>query len=90
MTDAGHYRFVDIGGSTTHWGLDATLKPQDPETWTQIFGDVDDARSQQIDRTLVAGFFDTFLRDEAAPVLDDPSATFSDVVDRTSIIPATR
>lgn len=90
VTDAGHYRFVDIGGSTTHWGLDATLKPQDPETWTQIFGDVDDARSQQIDRTLVAGFFDTFLRDEAAPVLDDPSATFSDVVDRTSIIPATR
>ena len=90
VTDAGHYRFIDLGGSASRWGLDTTLKVQDPETWTQVFGDVDDATSQQIDRDLVTGFFGMFLRDEPAPVLDDPSTTFPDVVDRTATIPETR
>lgn len=90
VTDAGHYRFVDLGGSAMRWGLDATLESQDPETWTEVFGDIDDAASQQIDRALVSGFFGTFLRNEPAAILDDPSAAFPDLVDRTSTIPQTR
>ena len=86
VTDAGHYRFTDLGASATRWGLDTTLKQQDPDTWTQVFGDIDDATSQEIDRQLVVGFFDRFLRDRTAPILDDPAAQFPDIADRTDEI----
>ncbi|WP_232062350.1 alpha/beta hydrolase [Variovorax sp. PBS-H4] len=86
VTDAGHYRFIDLGGSAMKWGLDTTLKEQDPTTWTQVFGDIDDATSQQINRDLVAGFFGDFLRDESAAVLEEPAALFPNVIDRTAEI----
>ena len=86
VKDAGHYRFVDLGGSVKHFGLDSTLKSQDPTTWDQVFGNIDDAASQQIDRDLVAGFFDQFLRDRPAPILDDPAAVHPELVDRTAEI----
>ena len=84
---AGHYRFMDLGGSPRAWGLDRSLA-SDPETWTEVFGDIDDATALDIDRDLVTQFFDRTLRGGPAPVLDDPAATFPDIVDRTAEITA--
>ncbi len=83
VTNAGHYRFIDLGGSATKWGLAKQIKPKDPTTWKQIFGDINDAQSQKIDRALVAGFFGHQLRAMAEPVLDNPTATFPQVLNRT-------
>ncbi len=86
VSDAGHYRFIDLGGSVVRWGLNKTLKKQDPTTWRQVFGDIDDATSQRIDRDLVTGFFQQFLLGQPASILDRPSAQYRDVVDRTKEI----
>lgn len=87
LADAGHYRFIDLGGSAHRWGLDQTLRSQDPTTWGQVFGDVDDAQSQAALRAAVVGFFDVFLRaaddDRLAEVLSDHPV----LVDRTAEIP---
>ncbi|MCW6003529.1 hypothetical protein K1W54_02865 [Micromonospora sp. CPCC 205371] len=40
--DAGHYRFIDFGGSVRKWGLEELLKPTRPEVWRLNFGDIDD------------------------------------------------
>ncbi|MET0458991.1 MAG: lipase [Ilumatobacteraceae bacterium] len=82
---AGHYRFIDLGGSVRHWGLDTSLKPADPVTWEQIFGDVDDAASVAINRDLVGGFFDQFLNDEPAAIFDDPAAAHPELVDQPGV-----
>lgn len=47
VDDAGHYRFIDLGGSVNALGLDA-MRELDPVLWEQIFGDVPDEQSQQI------------------------------------------
>ena len=83
VNDAGHYRFIDLGGSAHRWGLDSTLKKQDPTTWRQVFGDIPDATSQRITRDLVVGFFGQFLKNQPAAVLTRPSAAFPDLLDRT-------
>ena len=83
VQNAGHYRFIDLGGSIGKWGLAKKIKPKDPTTWSQVFGDMDDARSQQIDRALVTGFFQSRLDGVAAPVLDTPAKFFPDIVNRT-------
>ena len=82
---AGHYRFIDLGGSVRHWGLDTTMKPADPVTWEQVFGDVDDASSVAINRDLVVGFFDQFLKDEPAAIFDDPAAVHPELVDQPGV-----
>lgn len=86
VKDAGHYRFIDLGSSARRWGLDKTLKKQDPTTWMQVFGDIEDASGQRINRQLVSGFFDQFLRGKSAAILSNPSAAFPDLVDRTKDI----
>ena len=85
ITNAGHYRFIDMGGSVTALGLDA-MRDADPVLWAQIFGDLPDAQSQLIMRGLVTAFFDKHLRGKPAPVLDDPTAVYPEVVDRTGEI----
>lgn len=86
VEQAGHYRFIDFGSSARHWRLHETMKPQDPVTWEQIFGDIDDAESQRINRDLVGGMFDRFLRGRHSPVLVNPGRTHPLVKDRTSEI----
>lgn len=86
VNGAGHYRFMDLGGSPTKWGLDTTLKPKDPTTWEQVFGDIDDATSQRIVRDLVTGFFGQFLRQNPAAILVDPAKVYPELIDRTSEI----
>ncbi|MET3804605.1 dienelactone hydrolase [Nakamurella sp. UYEF19] len=83
LQDSGHYRFIDLGGSIRRWGLDKTLEKQDPTTWAEVFGNIDDATSQRINRTLVGGFFDQFLRGTPSAVLTDPTS-LPDVRDRRS------
>ena len=87
VDNAGHYRFIDLGGSATKWGLAQQIKSKDPKTWAQIFGDIDDAQSQRIDRALVTGFFQHQLRGLPAPVLDNPGAVFPQIVNRTGKTP---
>ncbi|HEU0101729.1 MAG TPA: hypothetical protein VFR07_05355 [Mycobacteriales bacterium] len=88
---AGHYRFIDLGGSVRRWGLDETLKQQDPETWRLVFGDIGDGVSSAIVRTTTAAFFDRFLRGRAQPLLSSPHAYFPQLQDRTDRIdPAPR
>ena len=86
VADAGHYRFVDLGSSVKHFGLDSTIKTQDPTTWEQVFGNIDDAASQQINRDLVSEFFAKFLHGRPAAILDDPAAVHPELIDRTADI----
>ncbi|MCT2586307.1 alpha/beta hydrolase family protein [Actinophytocola gossypii] len=76
FVDAGHYRFVDLGGSTDRWNLKEAMPP---ETWTSVFGDIDPQRSQQLLLDFTTAFFDRFLRDREAPILDGPSAAYPEV-----------
>lgn len=86
LDHAGHYRFMDLGGSAHQWGLDVTLKKQDPETWRQVFGDVDDALSQEVTSRLVGSFFERFLRGRPAPILTRPTDFYPALRDRTGEI----
>lgn len=83
VKNTGHYRFIDLGGSVTKWHLQDTLKKQDPQTWKQVFGDINDAESQRINRDLVTAFFDKFLRHRSSQLLADPSRYLPDVYDRS-------
>jgi predicted dienelactone hydrolase len=84
---AGHYRFMDLGGSARKWGLEQTLKKADPETWRLVFGDVDDALSQEVTTRLVGSFFEHFLRRRPAPILNRPTDFYPALRDRTGEIP---
>lgn len=84
---AGHYRFIDLGGSAQRWKLADTIKAQDPATWDSTFGDLDDATSQEINRYVVRGFFDKELLGEDTLNIEDPNARFPELVDRTADIP---
>ena len=54
-------------------GLDTTLKPADPETWRTVFGDIDDALSQEIVVRVTTAFFERHLRHRSEPILDIPT-----------------
>jgi hypothetical protein len=84
VNEAGHYRFIDLGGSVRKWGIDEQLKSH-PEVWQPNFGDLDDALSQQIMIRLTSAFFRHFLYGAPAPILDDPHRFFPLVVDRAPI-----
>jgi predicted dienelactone hydrolase len=84
VNDAGHYRFIDFGGSVRKWGLEAAIKPSDPETWRTVFGDIDDRTSQEIVIRLTSAFFGRFLRGRPSPILICPSAFYPQIEDRTS------
>lgn len=86
VTDAGHYRFIDLGGNVDRWGLEEQIKPTDPETWRLVFGDIDDLTSQQIVVRLTASFFERFLLRRPAPILDRPAEFFAEIEDRTALI----
>jgi predicted dienelactone hydrolase len=86
MNDAGHYRFMDLGGSVRMWGLEEAIKPLDPETWRLNFGDIDDRTSQEIVISLTAAFFERFLLGRPSPVLACPSAFYPQIEDRTALI----
>lgn len=79
LTDAGHYRFIDLGGSVRKWGLDKQIKPKDPETWRTVFGDIGDRTSQRIVSRLTSAFFTKFLHGRPSPVLDRPWKEFPQV-----------
>jgi dienelactone hydrolase len=74
VTGAGHYRFIDVGTSTGRWGLDQSLRAQDPGTWNAMFGDVDPVRTFHVVADLTGAFLDQHLRGEPQPVLDTPPA----------------
>lgn len=79
---AGHYRFMDYGGSTGRWGLDETLRVRNPLVWEQVFGDIDgkDPRhSQQIVLRYTTAFFRKFLENRPEPILDHPSARYPEI-----------
>jgi hypothetical protein len=78
---AGHYRFVDLGGSAGRWGLETTMPP---ETWQLVFGDIDDQRSQRILVDYPTAFFQKFLRGIPSPLLDRPSPRYPEVEFRTT------
>lgn len=78
---AGHYRFVDLGGSPGRWGLETTMPP---ETWQLVFGDIDDQRSQRILVDYPTAFFQKFLRGIPSPLLDRPSPRYPEVEFRTT------
>jgi dienelactone hydrolase len=82
----GHYRFIDLGGSARKWGLDRTLKVEDPVTWAQIFGEIDDRLSQEIVTRLIGSFFDRFLHRRPAPILDRPAEFYPQLQDLTATI----
>lgn len=86
LTDAGHYRFIDLGGSAGKWGLKEQIEPTNPETWRLVFGDIDDATSQQIVIQLTAAFFERFLLHCPAPILDQPGDFFPEIEDLTAQI----
>lgn len=86
VNDAGHYRFIDLGGSVRKWGLEEAIKPLDPETWRLNFGDIDDRPSQEIVISLTSAFFERFLRGRPSPILIRPSAFFPQIEDRTALI----
>jgi hypothetical protein len=67
LVGSGHYRFIDLGGSVRKWGLDTTLKPADPGTWRTVFGDIDDALSQEIVVRVTTAFFERHLRHRSEP-----------------------
>lgn len=86
FADTGHYRFIDLGGSARKWGLDRTLKVQDPVTWDQVFGDIDDRVSQEIVTRLVGSFFERTLHRRPAPILDRPADYYPQLTDLTGTI----
>jgi pimeloyl-ACP methyl ester carboxylesterase len=86
LTNAGHYRFIDLGGSVRKWGLEEQIKPVDPETWRTTFGDIDDRQSQRIVTRLTAGFFVQFLYGLPDPALQNPTRMFPEVQDLTDQI----
>jgi hypothetical protein len=83
LAEAGHYRFIDFGGSVRKWDLDETVKPTDPEAWRTVFGDIDDALSQEIVVRVTASFFEHFLHREPAPILDRPAEFYPELIDLT-------
>ncbi|MEJ3748433.1 hypothetical protein WEI85_34755 [Actinomycetes bacterium KLBMP 9797] len=85
VRDAGHYRFIDFGGSVRRWGLEEAIKPRDPETWRTVFGDIDDRTSQEIVIGLTSGFFAHFLHGRPSPILACPSAFYPEIEDRTGL-----
>jgi predicted dienelactone hydrolase len=86
VNDAGHYRFIDLGGSVRKWGLEEQIKPTDPETWRLVFGDIDDRTSQRIVIDLTAAFFRRFLHHRPAPILEHPTRRYPQVEDMTGTI----
>lgn len=86
VAGAGHYRFIDFGGSVRKWGLEAAIKPSDPETWRLVFGDIDDRISQEIIVGLTSGFFERFLLGRPSPILTCPNAFYPQIEDRTAHI----
>ncbi|MBM7786171.1 alpha/beta hydrolase family protein [Tenggerimyces flavus] len=76
LRQAGHYRFVDLGGSAEQWNLRATMGP---DAWQANFGDIDDHRSQQIVIRYTTAFFERFLKGQREPLLDKPSAKYPEV-----------
>ena len=82
VDDAGHYRFIDVGGSVRKWGLDF-LQTLDPDTWRTVFGDIDDRLSQRILVDLTTAFFARFLLGVPSPLLLCPTAFYPLVVDLT-------
>jgi dienelactone hydrolase len=86
LSDAGHYRFVDLGGSVRKWGLEEQIKPTAPDVWQLNFGDIDDRQSQRIVTRLTAGFFVQFLYGLPDPTLQHPTLFFPQVRDMTSQI----
>lgn len=82
----GSLRFIDLDGSVRKWGLDTTLKPADPETWRTVFGDIDDALSQEIVVRVTTTFFERHLRHRSEPTLDIPSDYYAELEDRTDTI----
>jgi predicted dienelactone hydrolase len=86
VNDAGHYRFIDFGGSIHKWGMAEVIKPIDPETWRTTFGDIDDRTSQEILIRLTSAFFGRFLRGRPSPLLVCPSASYPLIEDRTDLI----
>lgn len=83
INDAGHYRFIDFGGSVRKWGLEQKIKPLNPEAWLQNFGDIDDQLSQEIMIRLTSAFFRHFLRGAPAPILNHPNRYYPLVEDKT-------
>jgi hypothetical protein len=83
VNDAGHYRFIDLGGSVRKWGLEEQIKPGNPEAWRLVFGDIDDRLSQEIVIRLTSAFFLHFLYGLPAPILNDPQRFYRLVEDRT-------
>jgi hypothetical protein len=84
VNDAGHYRFIDLGGSVRKWGLEEAIKPSAPETWRLNFGDIDDRTSQEIVIRLTSAFFGRFLKGRPSPILTCPSAFYPQIEDRTA------
>jgi predicted dienelactone hydrolase len=83
LADAGHYRFIDFGGSVRKWGLEETVKPVDPENWRLVFGDIDDELSQEIVIRVTGSFFERFLHREPAPILNRPTDFYPELIDLT-------
>jgi dienelactone hydrolase len=86
VLEAGHYRFIDMGGSVRKWGLEELLKPTRPDTWHDVFGDIGDARSQEILIRVTTAFFGKFLCGQRAPILDHPERFYPELVDLTDQI----
>lgn len=84
LQDAGHYRFIDLAGSVRKWGLEDQIKPTDPETWRTVFGDIDDATSQEIVTRLTASFFERFLLHRPAPILGQAAEYYPELEDHTA------
>lgn len=83
VNDAGHYRFIDLGGSARKWGL--REKFNDPEDWRLVFGDIGDRLSQEIVIRLTSAFFLHFFYGVPAPILNDPQRFYPLVEDRTHL-----
>jgi dienelactone hydrolase len=88
LRDTGHYRFIDLGGSAGKWGLEEKIKAIDPEIWRLNFGDIDDARGQEIVVRLTTAFFERFLCGQPAPILDRPESFYPELDDRTETLPS--
>jgi hypothetical protein len=83
VLEAGHYRFIDLGGSAGRWGLKEKIHP---EQWRLNFGDIGDARSQEILVRVTTAFFQKFLCGQREPILDHPERFYPELEDRTHLI----
>lgn len=86
INEAGHYRFIDFGGSVRRWGIEDRLKPDHLPVWQANFGDIDDQLSQEIMIRLTTAFFRHHLRGAPAPILNEPGRFYplvEDMTDRT-------